>query len=65
MDDGFTMPFRAHLKKIELDAEGIVRPLMKEVRKFAEMENAPGSKEGCKDCEILGQVVGLVAGGMR
>ncbi len=36
------MPFKAHLKKIELDAEGVVRPLLKEVRRYADMEQAPG-----------------------
>ncbi len=59
-EDGFVMPFKAHLKKIELDAEGVVRPLMKEVRRFADMEQAPGGRDGCGDCEILGKVVGMV-----
>jgi len=31
VDDGFVMPFKAYLKDIELNAEGIVRPLLKEV----------------------------------
>ena len=58
--DGFVMPFKAHLKKIELDAEGVVRPLMQEVRRYAQMEKAPGGREGCGDCGVLEQVVGMV-----
>ncbi len=42
MDDGFVMPFRAHLKEIGLDSEGVVLPLLKMVREYAEMEEVPG-----------------------
>ncbi len=59
-EDGFVMPFRAHLKRIELDAEGVVRPLMKEVRRYGDMEEAPGGRDGCGDCGVLGKVVGMV-----
>ena len=58
--DGFLMPFKAHLKKIELDPEGVVLPLLKEVRRYNGMVEAPESREGCGDCEILGQVMGMV-----
>ncbi len=53
LEDGFVMPFKAHLKKIELDAGGVVRPLLAEVRRYGEMETAPVGRQGCRDCEIL------------
>lgn len=59
-EDGFVMPFKAYLKDIELDAEGIVLPLLKEVRRYADMETAPGNREHCGECKILGQMVGLL-----
>jgi hypothetical protein len=37
-DDGFVMPFKAHLKRIKLDPEGTVLPLFKEVRRYADNE---------------------------
>ncbi len=60
MEDGFVMPFKAHLKEIGLDAEGVVRPLLKEVRRYAGMVGAPGGRDGCGDCGLLGKVVGMV-----
>jgi len=48
------------LKQIELDPEGMVLPLLGEVRRYGEMEEAPRGRNGCGDCEILGRVVGLV-----
>ena len=59
-DDGFLMPFRAHLKKIELDPEGVVLPLLKEVRRFGGMEKAPGGRDGCGDCEILSRIMSIL-----
>ena len=58
-DDGFVMPFKAHLKKIQLDPGGIVLPLLKEVSKLVGRKKAPGGRGGCRDCEILGKVVGV------
>jgi len=55
--DGFVMPFKAHLKNIELELEGIVRPLLREVRRYAAMEEAPAGRDGCKDCEIVGKLI--------
>ena len=40
-EDGFSMPFRAHLKKVKLASEGVVLPLLKVVRMYADMEKAP------------------------
>jgi len=59
LENGFVMPFRAHLKGVELRPEAVVRPLLKEVRRLAGRKKAPGSRDGCGDCEILEKVVGL------
>lgn len=59
-EDGFVMPFTAHLKEIGLDAKGVVKPLLKEVRRLANRKKAPRGREGCKDCAILEKVVGRV-----
>jgi hypothetical protein len=59
-DDGFVMPFKAHLKKIKLDPGGTVLPLLKEVRRYADMGKAPGGRDGCRDCGILGDLMGVV-----
>ena len=59
-EDGFVMPFRAHLKNIELRPEGIVLPLLKDVRMYADMETAPVGRDGCRDCGVLENVVGLL-----
>ena len=58
-DDGFVMPFKAYLKKIELDAEGIVRPLLKEVREMVDRNVVPKGNGDCQDCGRLGEVVGM------
>ena len=58
--DGFDMPFKGQLKRVELDAEGMVRPLLKKVRWYWDLERAPGSRDGCGDCEVLERVMGLV-----
>jgi hypothetical protein len=59
-DDGFVMPFKAHIKKIDLDPEGIVKPLLKEVREMVDRNVVPEGREGCKDCRRLGEVVKMV-----
>lgn len=51
--DGFSMPFKSHLKKVELDAEELILPLLGQVRRYVDMEEAPAGKEECGDCEIL------------
>ncbi len=54
------MPFKAHLKKLELDAEGVVRPLLKEVRGLVDRGVVPHLRVGCEDCRRMGEVVGMV-----
>ena len=58
--DGFVMPLKAQLKKIELDPEGVVRPLLVEVRGLVDSGVVPVGKVGCEDCRRMGEVVGLL-----
>ena len=55
--DGFDMHFKAYLKKVELNPRKIVEPLLKIVRKYADMEDAPKGAGGCRDCEIVDRMV--------
>ena len=59
-DDGFVMPFKAHLKKIELDPEGIVMPLLRQVREMVDKGVVPDGRDGCEDCKRMGEVVDMV-----
>lgn len=47
------MPFRAYLKEIELRPEEVVMPLLAEVRRYANMDTAPGSRGECGDCRMV------------
>ena len=58
--DGFVMPFVAHLKMIELDAGGTVMPLLREVRRMVDRGVVPEGRVGCEDCRLMGEVVGVV-----
>ena len=59
-EDGFVMPFRAFVKKIELEPSGIVRPLLRKVRGMVDEGVVPRSREGCEDCGRLEEVVRMV-----
>jgi len=60
LEEGFKMPFRAHLLRLELDAEGVVLPLLERVREIADLEEVPRGRVGCGDCGKLEDVVGLL-----
>jgi len=60
LDDGFEMPFKAHLLRLELDAEGVVLPLLKRVREFSDLGAAPRGRSGCENCRKLVDLVGLL-----
>ena len=60
LEEGFNMPFSAHLLEVELEPEKVVKPLLKEVRKLWEMKEAPQSTTGCEDCAKLEPLVSLV-----
>ena len=56
-EEGFLMPFMAHILEVELEPEGIVEPLLEEVRRLGDMEDAPEGAENCEDCRRLGEVI--------
>ena len=60
MDDGFKLPFKDHLLRLELDAENVVLPLLKRVRDLADLEEAPRGRVDCENCGKLGEVMGLL-----
>lgn len=57
--DGFSMPFKAHLKQLELNPEGVVLPLLAQVRELWGRKQVPEGRVGCRDCQGLEQVVAL------
>ena len=54
------MPFKAYLKKIELDAEGVVKPLLGVVRGLVDRGVVPKGNSNCEDCRRLGEIDSLV-----
>lgn len=58
--DGFVMPFKAHLKKLELNPDGLVMPLMDQVRTIWDRKQVLAAKEGCRDCQMLGEMMNLI-----
>jgi len=60
LDDGFKMPFSAYLLPLELNSKGIILPLLKEVRKLADMKKPPDGVSGCKDCPKLNDILQLL-----
>ena len=59
-DNGFVMPFTAYLKRIELEPERVVNPLLRKVREMVGRGVVPEGREGCEDCGKLGDVVELL-----
>ena len=57
LEEGFYMPFLAHIEKVELKEEEIIEPLLVEVREIGNMEEAPEGREGCEDCRRVGELV--------
>lgn len=59
-EEGFNLPFSAHLLQLELEPEQIIKPLLREVRRLADREEAPKGSEFCEDCQRLGALITLV-----
>ena len=59
-ENGFEMGFGAHCLSIELNPEGIVRPLLKQVRRLADLRQAPRGRGGCEDCRLMEEMGRLV-----
>jgi hypothetical protein len=45
------------VKKLELDPEKIVMPLLGQVRQYDEMKDAPEGKKNCEDCEKINELI--------
>jgi hypothetical protein len=57
IDDGFTMPFQAHLLEVDLDPSGVVLPLLRRVRELGDRQVVPEGREGCGECGRVREVV--------
>ena len=57
-DRGFSMPFKVTALPIELD-RSIIPPLLRRAKEILEMEKAPEGREGCKECQMVGEMVGI------
>lgn len=57
-DLGFTMPFRATAVPVRLD-RALISPLLKKAKGILGLEKAPKGREGCKECRLVGEVVGM------
>ncbi|MFC1963562.1 PD-(D/E)XK nuclease family protein [Chloroflexota bacterium] len=51
-EDGFAMGFAANIHKVTLDLS-IIPPLLAKTREINELSSAPDQSIGCKDCELL------------
>jgi hypothetical protein len=57
--DGFAMGFGANFHTLTLDT-GILPPLLAQAKRLLDLEHAPEGRSGCKDCEKLGGVFGIL-----
>ena len=56
--EGFLMAFDGHVLEVGLEADKMIPPLLKEVRRIHDLESVPAGKVGCRDCQLL---EGLIA----
>ena len=57
-DVGFSMPLKTTAEPIELDRT-LISPLLQRAKRILEMEKAPEGREGCKDCRMVDEMVGI------
>ena len=60
-DCGFSMPFRTTAEPIELD-RALIPPLLRKAKAILEMENPPAPGEGCKECQMVEDLIGYLKG---
>lgn len=65
LDDGFAMPFKAHLIQIPMRPDTMIPPLLKQVRSICDCTVAPDSRDGCQDCLRLRTLLALTHGNRR
>ena len=56
---GFSMGFAAKIKPLKLNP-GMIRPLLKRAREILDSKTPPARRPGCKDCERLDGVIGML-----
>lgn len=61
-DVGFSMPFKATALPIELN-RALISPLLRKAKEILEMENPPEGREGCGDCRLIEEMVGICGKG--
>ena len=61
LEDGFLMPFAAHLVELPLEPEKVIPPLLRRAREILDSPEPPSGTEGCKDCVSVDRVVDLLA----
>ena len=60
-DTGFRLEFSAHVRPVELSPEKIP-PLLALVREIYDQKRPPKSRDGCKDCVLLQNLIELAEG---
>jgi hypothetical protein len=57
-ESGFLMEFSAHIRPVDLGRE-MVPPLLAKVREICDLSKPPASVAGCKNCELLSDLLRL------
>jgi hypothetical protein len=58
-DDGMNIPFTVKIHKVAIERKSL-DPYLKSFRAYADMLLPPDGRDGCKDCERLEQLFGLL-----
>jgi hypothetical protein len=61
MKDGFYVQFYARYLEVELDPQRIIPPLLRQARDLADLKEPPVSREGCKDCKRVDELIGWLS----
>jgi hypothetical protein len=59
-EGAFFMKFKTTLKRVELRADGMLPELLQRAREIFDMESPPEGRDGCRDCELLRQLLTIV-----
>jgi hypothetical protein len=61
LEDGFRMPFSAHIVNVERRPE-LVPHLLRRAREMLDLDTPPASLTGCPDCEKLASLISTASG---
>lgn len=56
------MPFKTTAEPIELD-RALIPPLLRKAKEILGLEKAPHGREDCKECRLVGEMVGIYGKG--